>query len=84
MTKTSSILEDFPVERQLRSAESIRDFRVGYSQVRGIIERVALERRLREAAAKGWITLPSKTRGAFAPMRLPGRPLSELLNEVRD
>jgi len=84
MIYSSSVLERFPVEEQLTGEDSFQAFEAAYGHVRGFLERVDLQARLREAAAKGWITLPSKTRRAFTPVSLPGRPLSELLNEVRD
>ena len=84
MSRTSSILESFPVEGQLKSVESLRAFRTTYDRTRGVIERIARQARVREAAARGWIHLPSKKRRSFTPLPLPGRPLSQLLSEVRD
>lgn len=84
MSRTSSVLESFPVERRLTSSESLGAFRTAYDRIRGLLDRVERQARVREAAARGWIDLPSKKRRSFTPLCLPGRPLSELLNEVRD
>lgn len=84
MSRTSSVLEKFPVERHLRSADSLRAFRTTYARTRGLIESIERQAHLREAVVRGWIDLPSKRRRSFTPPCLPGRPLSELLNEVRD
>lgn len=84
MSRTSPILESFPVERQLTNPDSIRTFRSTYDRLRRLMDGIELEARLQEAAAKGWIVLPSRVRRRLTPARLPGRPLSELLDEVRD
>ena len=84
MSRTSSVLEAFPVGKRLTSESSVRAFWAAYDHTRGLIENIERQARLHEAAGRGWIDLPSKKRGSFTPANLPGRPLSELLNEVRD
>ena len=84
MTRVASILESFPVEKRLASPDSIPTFRSSYAHVRRFIEALKFESRLREASARGWITLPSRRRRRLTPISLPGRPLSELLREIRE
>lgn len=84
MSRASPVLESFPVESQLASPDSRREFRAAYDYLRGFIESVELQACLREASARGWIHLPSRKRRRLTPVDLPGRPLSELLKEVRD
>ena len=84
MNSIVSVIESFPAEHRLATRENIPEFRSSYDRVRGFLERVELEARLREASARGWIILPSRRRRRPNPIPLPGRPLSELLNEVRD
>lgn len=84
MSRSGSLLENFPVEKRLTRPDSIQMFRSSYERVRGFIERVEFETRLREASARGWVNLPSRRRRRLTPVSLPGRPLSELLREVRD
>ena len=84
MSRTPSVLETFPVETRLPAGETVAAFRATYDRIRGIIGNVERQARLRDAAARGLITLPSKKRGHFIPAHLPGPPLSKLLNEVRD
>jgi hypothetical protein len=84
MNRVTSVLESFPAEHRLAARENMPEFRSSYDRVRGFLERVELEARLREASAQGWITLPSRRRRRPNPIPLPGRPISELLNEVRD
>ena len=84
MRRRSSILEGFPVEERLTGESSVSTFRAAYGHIQEWFENVERQKRLHEAAARGLITLPSKKRGSFTPANLPGRPLSELLNEVRD
>jgi hypothetical protein len=84
MSRSSRLLEDFPIEGRLTSETGVEVVLVAYQRTRGFIENVERQARLHEAAARGWITLPSQRRRGFAPARMPGRALSELLNEVRD
>lgn len=84
MKGVTSVLESFPAEYRLAARESMPEFRSSYDRVREFLERVELGARLREASAHGWIVLPSRRRRRPNPIPLPGRPLSELLNEVRD
>lgn len=84
MNSIVSVIESFPAEHRLATRENIPEFRSSYDRVRGFLERLELEARLREASARGWIILPSRRRRRPNPIPLPGRPLSELLNEVRD
>lgn len=84
MSGTSLVLDRFPVEEQLRSPDGLRAFRMSYDQLSSFIRNVELQACLHEAAARGWISLPFRRPGRFAPVPLPGRPLSELLREVRD
>lgn len=84
MRQPSSIIESFPVERRLASPDSIELFRASYERVRDFFDSLDLEARLRDAGARGWIVLPSRRRRRLTPIHLPGRPLSELLREVRD
>jgi len=84
MRHTTSVLDSFPVETRLASPEAIPAVRSSYHRIRGFFDRLEFEARLREAAARGWIVLPSQGRRQLTPIVLPGRPLSELLREVRD
>ena len=84
MSRRSSVLETFPVETRLASESSVPTFQAAYAHARAWFENVERQARLREAAARGLITLASKQRGHFDPVNLPGPPLSEFLNEVRD
>lgn len=84
MSQVGSILESFPVEKRLASPDSIQTFRSSYDRVRSFIEALEFESRLRDASAQGWIVLPSRRRRRLTPISLPGRPLSELLREVRE
>jgi hypothetical protein len=84
MSRVATILESFPVEKRLARPDGIQMFRSGYDHVRGVIEALEFESRLREASARGWIALPSRKRRKLTPISLPGRPLSELLREVRE
>ncbi len=84
MSRVATTLESFPVEKRLARPDSIQTFRSGYDRVSGFIEALEFESRLREASARGWIALPSRKRRKFTPISLPGRPLSELLREVRE
>jgi hypothetical protein len=84
MNRASSVLEAFPVEERLTSEASVLKFRVTYDHIHGWFEHVERQARLHEAAARGLIDLPTKKRSRFVPANLPGRPLSELLREVRD
>lgn len=83
MSRTS-LLEQFPVEERLTSASSVVRFRTAYAHIHGWFENVERQARLREAAARGWINLATKKPNHFVPPVLSGRPLSELLNEIRD
>ena len=84
MSQVATILDRFPVEKRLARPDSIQIFRPGYDRVRGFFEALEFESRLREASARGWIALPSRRRRKLTPVPLPGRPLSELLREVRE
>ena len=84
MSRPPSVLEEFPVEKRLTSESSIPTFLAAYGHVHEWFENVERQARLHEAAARGWIDLPFRKRGRFIPANLPGRPLSELLREVRD
>ena len=84
MSRVASILESFPVESRLASPDSIQTFLASYDRVRGFIEALEFESRLREASARGWIALPARRRRRLTPIPLPGRALSELLKEVRE
>ena len=84
MNSVTSVLARFPAEYRLTAREHMPEFRSSYDRVHAFLERVELEARLREASAQGWISLPSRRRRRPRPVPLPGRPMSELLNEVRD
>jgi hypothetical protein len=84
MSPLASLLESFPVEARLASPDTIQTFRSSYDRVRGFIDNLEVESRLRQASTRGWIVLPSRRRRKLTPIPLPGRPLSELLSEVRD
>jgi hypothetical protein len=84
MSPTASVIESFPAEHRLAARESMPVFLSSYDRVRGFLERVEVEARLREATTRGWIILPSRRRRKPNPIPLSGRPLSQLLNEVRD
>ncbi len=84
MSRIASILENFPAEKRLASPDSIQTFRASYDRVRGFIEALEFGSRLREASTGGWIAPPSRRRRRLTPISLPGRPLSELLKEVRE
>jgi len=84
MNPTSSLIERFPAELRLAEPECMPEFQASYERVHSLLGHVEVEARLRDAAAQGWIILPSRRRRKPNPISLPGRPLSELLNEVRE
>ncbi|MBI2203137.1 MAG: hypothetical protein HYU41_04695 [Candidatus Rokubacteria bacterium] len=79
-----SVLEAFPVERRLTSKSELAAFRASYDRARTLLARLERTTRLRDAADRGWIDLPSKRPAPFDPADVPGQPLSKLLNEMRD